>query len=90
MRTLPSLKSLFINLNMEDQVDLIMRTLTELEFLNGLRVEREILEEEAEYEDEDPSIRQSKSPVKEMPSQEDMEDEEDNEEEQQNEVYNPS
>lgn len=34
-----------------------MRTLTELEFLNGLKVEREILEEEAEYEDEDPSVR---------------------------------
>ena len=83
LRTLPALKSLFINLNMEDQVDLIMRTLSELEFLNGLRVEREILEDEAEYEEEDPSVRQSQSPVREMPSQEDMED---NEEE--NEIYN--
>lgn len=42
-----------------------MRTLTDLEFLNGLKVEREILEEEGEYEEEDGSIRKSNSPVKE-------------------------
>jgi hypothetical protein len=44
-----------------------MRTLADLEFLNGLRVEREILEEEGEYmddEDED-GMRKSRSPVKE-------------------------
>ena len=54
-----------------------MRTLGELEFLNGLKVEREILEEEGEYEDDDgngSSIRKSNSPVKEQPSEEDMED----------------
>jgi len=42
-----------------------MRTLTDLEFLNGLKVEREILEEEGEYEEEDGSMRKSNSPVKE-------------------------
>jgi len=42
-----------------------MRTLSDLEFLNGLKVEREILEEEGEYEEEDGSIRKSNSPVKE-------------------------
>jgi hypothetical protein len=42
-----------------------MRTLNELEFLNGLKVEREILEEEGEYEEEDGSLRKSHSPVKE-------------------------
>lgn len=51
-----------------------MRTLADLEFLNGLRVEREILEEEGEYEEEDESLRKSSSPVKEEPSQEDLED----------------
>lgn len=51
-----------------------MRTLTDLEFLNGLKVEREILEEEGEYEEEDGSMRKSNSPVKEQPSEEDMED----------------
>jgi hypothetical protein len=81
LRSLPQLKSLFINLHQEDQVDLIMRTLTDLEFLNGLKVEREILEEEGEYEDEDQTQgenqqpRKSRSPVKEEPMLEDLEDE---------------
>lgn len=64
-----------------------MRTLAELEFLNGLKVEREILEEEGEYLDEDEdgnSIRKSRSPVKEEPSEEDMEDEEYQKKSQQN------
>lgn len=46
-----------------------MRTLSELEFLNGLKVEREILEDEGEYEEED--TLKSRSPVKEEPSEED-------------------
>jgi hypothetical protein len=46
---------LFINLHEEEQVDFIMRTLQQLEFLNGLKVEREILEEEQEDEDEETS-----------------------------------
>ena len=46
LKTLPALRSLFINLHEEEQVDFIMRTLTDLEFLNGLKVERDILEEE--------------------------------------------
>jgi hypothetical protein len=49
-----------------------MRSLNELEFLNGLKVEREILEDEGEYE-EDETIK-SRSPVKEEPSEEDQED----------------
>lgn len=51
-----------------------MRTLEELEFLNGLKVEREILEEDGEYMDEEDengsSTRKSRSPVKEEPSEE--------------------
>ena len=41
-----NLKSLFINLHEEEQVDLVMRTLEDLEYLNGLPVDREILEEQ--------------------------------------------
>jgi hypothetical protein len=33
-----------------------MRSLGELEFLNGLKVEREILEEEGEYEEDENSL----------------------------------
>lgn len=55
-----------------------MRTLNELEFLNGLKVEREILEDDGEYVEEDEegqhSQRKSRSPVKEEPLEEDMED----------------
>jgi len=42
--TIPNLKSLYINLFEESQVDLIMRLLPELEFLNGLPVDREAFE----------------------------------------------
>jgi len=41
-----NLKSLFINLHEEEQVDLVMRTLEDLEYLNGLPVDREILEDQ--------------------------------------------
>jgi hypothetical protein len=45
LATLPNLKSLYINLFEESQVDVIMRQLPELEFLNGLPVDREALNE---------------------------------------------
>ena len=48
LRSIAELKSLFINLHQEEQVDLIMRTLENLEFLNGLKVERDILDEDQE------------------------------------------
>jgi hypothetical protein len=44
LATMPELKSLYINLHEEAQVDLIMRELPYLEFLNGLPVDREILD----------------------------------------------
>ena len=44
--TLPALRSLYINLQTEDQVDLIMRILPNLEYLNGLPVDRDALEDE--------------------------------------------
>lgn len=44
------LESLYINLHTEDQVDLIMRILEDLKFLNGLPVERDMLDEEGEEE----------------------------------------
>ena len=51
-----NLKSLYINLHMEEQVDLVMRTLDELEELNGLPVERDLIDgegEDGEGEDDD-------------------------------------
>ena len=48
---LPRLNSLFINLSEEDQVDYIMRSLPNLEFLNGLEVDRDLEEEEEEEEE---------------------------------------
>lgn len=50
---MPNLKSLFINLHEEDQVDLVMRTLEDLDFLNGLPVERDILDSDEDLENED-------------------------------------
>lgn len=43
--TVPQLRSLYINLESEDQVDMIMRHLPNLEYLNGLPVERDALDE---------------------------------------------
>ena len=51
-----------------------MRTLEELEFLNGLKVERDILDEE-NYEEEQEQIKEP-SPVREEPIEEDLEEEE--------------
>ena len=41
MATMPVLRSLYINLLEEDQVDLIIRNLPDLEYLNGLPVDKE-------------------------------------------------
>ena len=61
IRTMPNLKSLQINLHEEDQVDYLLRTLSYLEQLNGLAVEREALfnEEDEEGEDEQENSRVS-------------------------------
>ena len=45
LATIQTLKSLYVNLFEESQVDLIMRILPELEFLNGLPVDRDALNE---------------------------------------------
>jgi hypothetical protein len=52
-----------------------MRSLTDLDFLNGLKVEREILDEDYENEGD-----KSRSPVKEIPSEEDQEDDDEEKE----------
>lgn len=44
--TLPSLRSLYVNLQTEDQVDMIMRYLPNLEYLNGLPVDRDAIDDE--------------------------------------------
>ncbi len=48
------MRSVYLNLYQEDQVDFIMRTLEHLDFLNGLKVERDIL-----YDEEDDSEQSS-------------------------------
>jgi Leucine-rich repeat (LRR) protein len=55
LKTMPSLKSLQVNLHEEEQVDYLLRTLGDLELLNGLAVERDALfnEEEGEEEEEE-------------------------------------
>lgn len=53
MNTIPKLTSLYINLHREEEVDMVMRILERLEFLNGLPVERDILEEEDEESEEE-------------------------------------
>ena len=53
LATMPQLKVLHINLHEEEQVDYLLRTLSNLEYLNGLAVERDALfneEEEGEQE----------------------------------------
>jgi Leucine-rich repeat (LRR) protein len=53
LKTLPHLKSVYLNLYQEEQVDYIMRTLNNLDFLNGLKVEREILDDESSVTEND-------------------------------------
>lgn len=52
------LKSLFINLTREQQVDFILRKLPRLEFLNGLAVDREELYSSQGNEDEEDQLNQ--------------------------------
>ena len=49
---LPNLRSLFINLNKEEQVDYILKKMPHLEHLNGLPVDREELYEDEEGHDQ--------------------------------------
>ena len=53
LKSMPNLKSLHISLYEEDQVDYLLRNLMDLEYLNGLAVERDALFNEEEEEDED-------------------------------------
>lgn len=59
LAALPSLRSLYANLKDEGQVDIIMKTLVDLEFLNGLPVEREYLEEPDSFGTDDESEQES-------------------------------
>ena len=51
LSTMVALRSLHVNLHEEEQVDYLLRTLANLEFLNGLAVERDALFNEDEEED---------------------------------------
>lgn len=46
LKDLVNLKSLFLNLHEEEQVDFVMRTLQDLQELNGLPVERDLMDDE--------------------------------------------
>lgn len=69
LATLPNLKSLYINLFEESQVDVIMRQLPELEFLNGLPVDREALNESIVSE-RNLKTQQTRLQVEEIPEEE--------------------
>ena len=55
---MPVLRSLYVNLQEEEQVDLLMRCLPELEYLNGLPVDRDALEDDeiADGAQNDPAL----------------------------------
>ena len=55
LKDLVNLKSLFLNLHEEEQVDFVMRTLQDLQELNGLPVERDLMDE-----DESESLQEEK------------------------------
>ena len=64
-RFMPNVKDLKLNLYDEEHVDFIMKNMPQLQFLNGLEVEREEEEEQFyEREDEDEVIVLSESPEK--------------------------
>ena len=65
LSTLPSLRSLYVNLFEEAQVDLIMRILPDLEFLNGLAVDREALNESTPSVDQRQNKHQVPEPIQE-------------------------
>jgi len=70
LKTMPKLKSLQINLHEEEQVDYLLRTLTDLQLLNGLAVEREALfneDEEGEEEAEEDTPYSNEAPVPAQP-----------------------
>ena len=52
LQTMPNLKVLYINLHEEEEVDYLLRTLSQLDYLNGLAVEREALFNEGESQAE--------------------------------------
>ena len=53
LQTMPNLKGLHINLHEEEQVDYLLRNLPNLEYLNGLAVERDALFNDDEEEEEE-------------------------------------
>lgn len=75
LAVLPNLRSLYATLEDEGQVDIIMKTLEDLEFLNGLPVEREYLEEpdsfgtDPEQESGDEGLERAES-IREVPEEE--------------------
>ena len=57
-KSMPNLRSLHLNLHVEDQVDLVIKQLSNLRELNGLPVDREMAEEENAGEQESTLMQQ--------------------------------
>lgn len=57
LKSMPDLRSLHINLHVEDQVDLVIKQLPNLRQLNGLPVDRDMIEEENAAEQESTLIQ---------------------------------
>lgn len=74
LHTIPNLESLYINLHQEDQVDLVMRVLTNLKYLNGLPVEHDMLEDEEGEEEQDEVQRVEDGDSPEQQSSEEIND----------------
>ncbi len=66
---MPNIKSLYINLVEESQVNLVMKNIQQLEFLNGLPIEKQELSSENSFRTDD-----SMQEVMEDVEAEDMED----------------
>ena len=66
---MPNIKSLYINLVEESQVNLVMKNIQQLEFLNGLPIEKQEISSENSFRTDD-----SMQEVMEDVEAEDMED----------------
>ena len=78
LSSLPRLLSLNINLSEEEQVDYIMKNLPNLQFLNGLEVERDDEEEEEESENNEDE-EESKEPMSNIKTQQNIQEEKEEE-----------
>ena len=95
LATLPNLRSLYVNLQTEDQVDLIMRLLPNLEYLNGLPVDRDAIDEEGDITGQMNAVQQEAienghGQVTELPEEEDSQGYDETQQEMQQQTRGPN